>query len=120
MRDPEPGTTPCACGLSAKRVISRSVTILGVGSTGKHRTIDSVERSQGAGHVDMLIEQRETTEWLTAIGAGDGHTGDGKSSCLLPTGDGVRDKQAQIKRGVKPPESATFGLKAEFVAGIGR
>lgn len=113
MSLPRPKSLKCACGRRSKRVMSRPEFAMNV--VGGHGTVDSTERAYGKTHVKGLIDQRETVEWMTALGAADGHEGDGKSNWALPSGHGVRDKKDQIKAGVKPPESATFGIKREVL-----
>ncbi len=118
MRDVLPKTVKCLCGKRAKRIVSNAYIVSD--GAGKHRTVDSAVRAYGEGHAALMSEQRKTTEWLTAIGAADGHKGDGKSAAFLPTAEGVRQKKELLKAGFKPPESVTFGLKSEFVQGIGK
>lgn len=114
---PRPKFVKCACGKRAKRIMSKPT--FGMNLNGKHGTVDSTERAYGSIHTKGLIDQRETTEHLIAMGVSDGHKGDGKSSWALPTVEGVQAKKEQYKHGVKPPESATFGVKREVLENLG-
>lgn len=117
-KDPIPRTIKCACGRRARKLQSRPLT-MGLNIGGKHGTVDSTERAYGKTHVKGLIDQRETVEHLIAMGVSDGHEGEGTSNWALPTSSGVREKKEKIKAGVKPPESATYGVKREVLQRLG-
>lgn len=112
-----PEQVRCECGKTAKRMIVNPLaSVMGLG---KHGSTDATERAYGSAHVDGLIKQRDMTECMTAMGIADGHRGGAKSSWALPRPEGVATWKDKLKHGVKPPESATFGVKKEVLQSLG-
>ncbi len=96
-----PKSVKCACGLRAKKVVSRARYKLG-------RTMNHV--SDDDDEMEARIEQRNLCECRIAMGVASGATGRGS---MGPTAAGVQSWKERIARGEKIPEEYTYGVDLE-------